>query len=303
MVQRGYRALVLWIVWTAAAIIIYLGLYQDSNFFEFIRNDRSRITWVILGLFCAGVIGSFVLTLILTLESTKVDRLELVAKTLGLMGIESEGKRLCVASFFNSLRTIIAHRGDLDLDSLVDVEFSVYRRAAHGLEIIGNLLITLGLIGTVVGLTLTLTGLTGSLEALGHDQDQLLSGLRLAMSGMGTAFYTTLLGAVLGGILLRVYAHIDEHGVESLENALTRICLVYCAADLRPSAEREAKLLENEIGVLNTAVQQLHNTLAHSRQAMSDFIAEIENLRKAEGEDALLEKTLRLRQRYLEMLR
>ncbi len=248
MIQRGYRALVLWIVWAAAAIIIYFGLYQDTEIWDFVKRDPSRITWAIIGLFGLGVTASFILTITLTLESIKVDLLESIAKKKGWLGIQQTDKKGCVANYFSSLRTIVENNGELNIEALVDVEFSIYQRSAHALEIIGNLLITLGLIGTVVGLTLTLTGLTGSLEALGHDQDQLLSGLRGAMSGMGTAFYTTLLGAVLGGVLLRIFAHIDESGVESLENSLTRICLVHCSADFKPSLERDMRIINSQIG-------------------------------------------------------
>ena len=72
MVQRGYRALALWIVWAAAAIIIYFGLYQDTEVWEFVKRDPSRITWAIIGLFGLGVVTSFILTVILTLESIKL---------------------------------------------------------------------------------------------------------------------------------------------------------------------------------------------------------------------------------------
>ncbi|MGD8567655.1 MAG: MotA/TolQ/ExbB proton channel family protein [Gammaproteobacteria bacterium] len=191
MIQRGYRALVLWIVWSAAAIVIYASMYSDTDVWDFVQHDPSRITWGIIALFGVGVATSFVLTILLTFESIKVDLLESIAKQRGWLGIEESKKRLCVASFFDSLKTVINNNGELNVESLVDVEFAVYRRTSHALEVIGNLLITLGLVGTVVGLTLTLTGLTSSLEALGQDQEQLLRGLRGAMGGMGTAFYTT----------------------------------------------------------------------------------------------------------------
>jgi len=271
MVQRGYRALVLWIIWAAAATVIYLGLYQDTEIWSFIEHDPSRITWAIIGLFALGVLTSFVLTLILTLESIKVDELEHIAKRDGWLGIEETKKKGCVAEFFQSLRTVVNNNGELNIEALVDVEFSIYQRVAHALEVIGNLLITLGLIGTVVGLTLTLTGLTSSLDSLGQDQSQLLSGLRGAMGGMGTAFYTTLLGAVLGGVLLRIFAHIDENGVESLENTLTRICLVYCSADFKPSLERDLRVVNAEIANMSRNIEGLKQLLTETRQALSEF--------------------------------
>jgi len=301
MIQRGYRALVLWIVWATAAIIIYFGLYQDTEVWDFVKQDPSRITWAIIGLFGLGVIASFILTITLTLESIKVDLLESVAKKEGWLGIQQTDKKGCVASYFSSLRTIVENNGELNIEALVDVEFSIYQRSPHALEIIGNLLITLGLIGTVVGLTLTLTGLTGSLDALGHDQDQLLSGLRGAMSGMGTAFYTTLLGAVLGGVLLRIFAHIDESGVESLENSLTRICLVYCSADFKPSLERDMRIINSQIGDMRGNIESLQNLLNDTRQAMSDFAFET----KQPGQESDIEhlrEMVRLRESYVKSL-
>jgi hypothetical protein len=301
MVQRGYRALVLWVAWAAAAIIIYFGLYQDTEVWDFVQHDPSRITWAIIGLFALGILTSFALTIVLTLESIKVDQLENIAKRDGWLGIQESNKQLCVANYFESLRTVVNNNGELNIEALVDVEFSIYQRIAHALEIIGNLLITLGLIGTVVGLTLTLTGLTGSLEALGQDQDQLLSGLRGAMGGMGTAFYTTLLGSVLGGVLLRIFAHIDENGVESLENALTRICLVHCSADFKPSLGRDLRLLNTEVSEMTQNIASLQNTLQQTRAAMQQFADEASFSEQHTSVDELREM-VKLREAYVKSL-
>jgi MotA/TolQ/ExbB proton channel family len=301
MVQRGYRALVLWVVWAAAATVIYLSMYQDTDVLTFVKHDPSRITWAIIGLFALGVTTSFVLTILLTLESIKVDELENAAKRDGWLGIDQTEKKGCVAEFFNSLHIIVNNNGELNIEALVDVEFSIYQRIAHALEIIGNLLITLGLIGTVAGLTLTLTGLTSSLDALGQDQAQLLSGLRGAMAGMGTAFYTTLLGAVLGGVLLRIFAHIDENGVASLEDSLTRICLVYCSADFKPSLERDLHLINAEISIMSRNIANLQKLLADTRGAMREFATEV----KQPGQDMdidHLREMVRLREAHVKTL-
>ena len=303
MIQRGYRALVLWIVWSAVAIVIYANMYEDTDVWEFVQNDPSRITWGIIALFVMGVLTSLTLTILLTLESVKVDILEGIAKSKGWLGIEDSSKNLCVANFFESLKTVIRNNGELNVEALVDVEFAIYRRTAHALEVIGNLLITLGLVGTVVGLTLTLTGLTSSLEALGQDQEQLLRGLRGAMGGMGTAFYTTLLGSVLGGVLLRVYGHIDENGVDSLENALTRICLVYCSADFKPSTERDIRALNQEIDSLTQRIDYLKKILNESKTVVADFTEELAELNKRDNNPHSLEETIKLRKEYLDTLR
>jgi hypothetical protein len=284
--------------------VIYAGLYQDTEVWAFVQQDPTRITWGILGLFAVGIVASFVLTVLLTIESISVDKLEGVAKRSGWLGIDYSKKRMCVANYFDSLKTVVENNGEINVEALVNVEFSVYRRTAHALEVIGNLLITLGLVGTVVGLTLTLTGLTSSLEALGQDQEQLLRGLRGAMGGMGTAFYTTLLGSVLGGVLLRVFAHIDENGIDSLENSLTRICLVYCSADFKPSTERDIRSLNAQIDRLNGNVESLKRNLAEAKQLIEDFSQETHNMQITEEKQTeSLKQTLITRHKYLQSLR
>jgi hypothetical protein len=304
MVPRGYQTLVLWIAWSVAMIVIYAGMYHDTDVWAFVQDDPTRITWAILGLFGVGVVSSFLLTVFITLETLSVDKLEAVAKRSGWLGIDYSKKSMCVSNYFKSLKTVVDNNGEINVEALVDVEFSMYRRTAHALEVIGNLLITLGLVGTVVGLTLTLTGLTSSLEALGQDQEQLLRGLRGAMGGMGTAFYTTLLGSVLGGVLLRVFAHINQNGIESLENALTRICLVHCSADFKPSTERDIRSLNAEIEKFNRNLSYLKNNVNEAKGIIADFSEEMGKLRGVEEqENESIHKTLITRQKYLKSLR
>ena len=303
MIQRGFRTLLLWIIWSAASLMVILGLYTDTGVWAFVKSDGSHITWVIIGFYLLGCVISFVLMVLVTYEAVHVDQLEKIAKKSGWPGIQHTPKRLVLARFFESLNTIIRNNSELDLESLVDVEFSTYQRFAHALEVFGNLMITFGLIGTVVGLSLTLVGLTSSLQALGEDQEQLLAGLRSAMQGMGTAFYATLLGAVFGGVLLRVFAHINQNGVESLEDSLTRIFLVYCATDIKPSPQRDIRVLDAEIRAITQNLERLHLTLAETKHMVGDFAKELMHLKQTEGDNTALRATLNLQREYLDTLR
>ena len=150
---------------------------------------------------------------------------------------------------------------------------------------------------------MTLTGLTGSLEALGQDQELLMRGLRKAMGGMGTAFYTTLLGSILGGVLLRVYAHIDENGIDSLENVLTRICLVYCSADFKPSTERDIRTVNDEVETLSKKIQYLQNCLADARKQINGFTEELTHMNDSSDEAKSLDDLIIKRKQYLDTLR
>jgi len=304
MNQKPFRTLFLWIIWAATAMVVYVTLYRDTNIWGFLAHDSSRITWLILGLFIIGLIGSFVLTLIITLETLTAFDNEERLQQHGLKQLAVPSQRRAVNRFFTALQTLLSHNGQVDIEALLSVELASYQRASHSVEVIGNLLITLGLIGTVMGLTLTLTGLTSSLEALGHNQELLLSGLRQAMAGMGTAFYTTLLGAVLGGVLLRVFAQITEQGTESLYDRLIRTCMVHCAADLQASMERDVRFLDNELAALGEHIHSLRTACDDSRLAMAQFRQEVEQLRQSsEQENTALNNNIRMRQHSSQMLR
>ncbi len=295
MRHRPYRTLLLWFIWALTATAVYFAFYQDAGIWEVLGQDKTRITWIILGFFVFGLAASLALSIALTKESLAARRIESDVREKGLIGFETTSESRAVARYFQSLK--------MAMDSNSKVELAVFQRMSRSIEVAGNLLITLGLIGTVMGLTLTLTGLTSSLDALGHDQEQLLQGLRKAMGGMGTAFYTTLLGAILGGVLLRVFAQITEQGVEGLFDRTMRICLVYCSADFKPSLERDIRFLDAEMASLGERVKFLQSAFGASRSAMEEFREEVENLRGLSQEErtSLLETIEMNRQCYMLM--
>ena len=285
MDQKPFRTLILWTIWASAAMAIYLALYRDTEVWSFLENDPSRITWLIMGLFGLGLLGSFVLTILVTQESWRAMQLDQLAREGGLKAIIVHSHKRAADRFFHAIQSTLDSKGQPEVETLLNVELAAYKRIGHTVELVGNLLITLGLIGTVMGLTFTLTGLTGSLDALGHDQEMLLQGLRTAMSGMGTAFYTTLLGAVLGGVLLRMFAQISLHGVEGLHDNLLRICMVYCSADYAQTMERDVRHLNQEISALEANVERLQQAFGNSHLAMSEFRNEIKRLSEANPDD------------------
>lgn len=303
MRHRPYRTLQLWVLWALLAAGVYYGFYRDVGIVDFLVQDVTRITWVIIALFIFGIAASLALSIALTKESLAARRIECDVQERGLIGFEMGSGKHAVARYFQSLKMAMDSNSKPDAEALLHVELAVYQRMSRTIEVAGNLLITLGLIGTVMGLTLTLTGLTSSLEALGHDQEQLLVGLRKAMGGMGTAFYTTLLGAILGGVLLRVFAQITEQGVEGLFDRTMRICLIYCSADFKPSLERDIRFLDAEMASLGERVKFLQTAFGASRMAMEEFREEVVKLRGLSQEErtSLLESIEMNRQCYMLM--
>jgi len=290
--EQTYRTILLWLGWASTAIAIYFFLYLDTDIWGYIKQDQSKITWVIIIMFAVGIAISLSLTLSITNEAMQAVKFGDIAKTESLHGVKPQNDRHAIQRFFLSLKDILEKNAQPDIESLIDVELADYHRKSHVVEVMGNLLITLGLIGTVIGLTLTLTGLTTSLDALGHDQSRLIDGLRRAMSGMGTAFYTTLLGSVLGGILLRVFALITDGGIDNLSDIVKKICMVYCASDIKPSFERDMRVLNTEIERFGANVKILRAALNDTKVAMHEFHDEAKKLNQLNDEDDR-EKTLR----------
>ncbi len=306
--NSAYRTFLMWLLWGTAATTIYLSLYLDTDLLEFLSNDDSKITWIIIFLFLVGVLGSLLLTINITNEYIEATHQQELAQKSGLMGLEKTGKKMrTVNQFYESLKTVASHNDTPDIETLLEMEYAWLSRRTHAVEVLGNLLITLGLIGTVMGLTLTLSGLTSSLDSLGTDQDMLLAGLRSAMSGMGTAFYTTLLGAVLGGVLLRIFALITENGIAALHDFITRTCMIHLSPDFKPTVERDIRFLNVEIDALGDKVANLRLAFDDSKESIHQFHETIKKLHSDTGSNEegvyTLRETLRMQKYYRVLIR
>ncbi len=311
--HRVYRTILLWLIWASFTITVTMALYVDTNVWEFVKQDATKLTWVILSLFLLSASISLWLTLTLTRESLELIEVDYAARQQGLMGIVTTPENGAVRSFFASLKAVVMVNGEHNLEALLATELAFYQRVSHGLAVIGNLLIMLGLIGTVIGLSITLSGLSSSLDALGHDETLLLEGLRKAMSGMGTAFYATLLGAVFGGLLLRVFALITETGVEDIGDRIMKISLVHCAADCKRTEEKDVRILNGEIIALTENARLMTEAFGESRAAMTAFHEEAKRLHQFNrapdnagetGDDiSALREAIRMQKHYRILLR
>jgi biopolymer transport protein ExbB/TolQ len=304
--EHPFRTILLWLAWAATAVIVYFLLYLDTNLWQHVLEDQSRVAVVILVMFLMGAALSFNLVVALTRESKQALRLGTVVREQGLAEVDPRRGRFAVQRFFAMLKTVIASNTLPDIDTMIDVELDRYQRRSDAVGVIGNLLITLGLIGTVIGLTFTLTGLTTALDSLQENHQDLIRGLEQAMSGMGTAFYTTLLGSVLGGVLLRIFSLITSHGISDLSDTLKRIC-IFCTRDIGPSAERDMRLLNEEVLVLSDNCRLLRAALDDTRTAMLAFretASELHGLGTAEdGKEKTLRDSVMLQMYYSDLLR
>jgi hypothetical protein len=102
-------------------------------------------------------------------------------------------------------------------------------------ELFASVLITLGLIGTILGLMLMMSSLTDVMIASGGG-DGLLQALASdagPLAGLGVAFMTTLMGSVLGGVVLRVLTGIVERSISEFVALVAELTEVHIIGRLK----------------------------------------------------------------------
>ncbi|MBN4076742.1 MotA/TolQ/ExbB proton channel family protein [Mariprofundus ferrooxydans] len=302
------KTLGFWIVWSSISVGVFIQLYQQADLWTFVIHDNTRVTWIILIAFCLGVLVSFVHIMLLTVDWFYAYKMQARLSSRGLEAACMAKRRMSSTTkrFLEAIHHISAAGGQVNLTDLSTVEFATHIRVSRFVGLLGSLLITLGLIGTVMGLTITLTGLNGALNNVGSDSTIILAGLSDALSGMGLAFYTTLLGAVMGGILLRVFAYISDNSIEALQDLLVRSCMVYASVELTPTVQRDFLVLDETLAGMDHRLVSLADSLQSSKQAMSEFAEEMRELNRSvnlsESDDEIF-KAIAVHRHYAKVLR
>ena len=80
------------------------------------------------------------------------------------------------------------------------------------------------------------------MNAVGSDSDGLMAGMQETLGGMGTAFFTTLIGAMLGAVALRIFAGVANANANTLVAHIAEVTEIYIAPALRKSAKKRILL-------------------------------------------------------------
>jgi len=205
----------IYVVIISALLILAAGKYMVSA----VMNDSSYLCLVIFALFLVGLFMNFrgilrlrneyVCAAVCMINLNKIDGMQLV-KQGPAAGI--------LHQHVMDLSNIARHDKSCTQDSLVALLYSRMMAQSKMVDVLSGVLVTLGLIGTIVGLISMTNGLSTTLASLGDDgaAADLLSGMRSTMSGLGTAFNTTLVGATLGSVVLRILNNVYTSNVDHL---------------------------------------------------------------------------------------
>ena len=176
-------SLLLSLIFFGSYLIIYLGLFD-----LIIESDRSRISILILAIYLFATVHWFMNVLSLDKEISSID---------------SSSKETLIGRFNIEMKGIEEKDSDSKLDLLED---ELSNKNALGYLIV-DILLKLGLTGTVIGFILMLL-------PIGEIKDfdpQILQKLLSTMSGgMAVALYTTLTGLITSMMLKFQYFLIDS---------------------------------------------------------------------------------------------
>ena len=175
------------------------------------------------------------------------------------------------------------------VNSAINCNMSFYLLCERFLNNAVSLFVTLGLLGTFLGLSLSVSSLSELLGSTADWQNALNnmgSGLLSALSGMGVAFYTSLFGVACSIILTILRAIFNPESIRlELENEM-ELWLDHRAAP-RLGTDRvkdDSELIRRMTGGLHNAADAMNTSLAQSTQAllrsMDGFSSTVESFNK-----------------------
>jgi Zn-finger nucleic acid-binding protein len=239
-----------WLIYTVI-IGILLAFAAGSHLFRALATDTSGLCAMILGLFVLGLAQNFLA--IRKLRHEFVCAAFLVRKLKSRGGFAELIQAAPAGVFHQHIQDLVSiarHDPGVSQDSLITLLYSKLMAKSKIVDVLSGVLVSLGLIGTIVGLVDMTNGLSVTMESLGSsgDASQLMTGMRGTMSGLGTAFYTTLVGAILGSVVLRVLNNVYTSNVDHFVSYIASLTEVGIAPRLRKkAADTNEEALTSEV--------------------------------------------------------
>ncbi|MBD2484950.1 MotA/TolQ/ExbB proton channel family protein [Planktothrix sp. FACHB-1365] len=248
MIQKIPKDFHIWLFWLTTTLIPMI-LASDQRW-RYQYSDKTGITNIIIILFIISLVINVTNTIRIAIEFSQINNSKgLFKEHITTLERAAQGK-LSISQDFSL--TIIENR---------------LLRQESWVQLFANLSITLGMIGTVVGLTLSMEGLSeamGSMTNVGSETGGNFNdptiGLKQALSGMSSAFITTLAGAVLGGFFLKLLSHSTINLIEDL------IDQIRYKAELEIIPKLQQQIWEKDVRNLSDAYQNMKTFIQSSSQ-------------------------------------
>ena len=268
MAKKNVSPIMTWAFWSILLLSLFL-LITWEYFIRAFATDSSRITWAICGFFIYGFSSSFLAALHLQGEF----------RALRTMENEQRIGRANASDFAALMDAAMERnrRGErVEVRNLLSAYGAKIKARIDNVGVLAGMLITIGLLGTVVGLIMTIKGLDVVLQSNSADFGSMKIGLSQAVQGMGTAFYTTFVGAMLGGVVLKVLgSELRKSGLKLVADSLAFSELFVAplfsknAAEALSGMEERVVLLDGQLGALSESFGSAVQTLDSKQTALA----------------------------------
>lgn len=214
-----------------AALLVYIAWLRDWIALV-VESDASYLS-IVIGL------------VFLVFWLTSSYHIMAVNREVGLFA--NGAKSGAAADYFERLRRKGANLAGEKLDQAL-LASTLRARMFMPIQIVAyvaNVLILLGLIGTVVGFVIAVNGLGDSIAG-GTNIERVQGVLGQIVNGMGVALFTTLVGAILGGLWLQIHYQMLTRAagglvVDIVERADIEIIPEISRAEVKPMAQAAAE--------------------------------------------------------------
>lgn len=211
--HQPFRKILYWTI----PMLSFFSLVLYPHFQAGLESDASGFSYIILFVFFIGVVGSLIQAWMIKTDAIQFVLCQSALQTKDSLEAFSLNRISSKLTPLVKLLKICKNYNSKQLNPDVNamVENYAYRRSRFNktLSSFSSILVTLGLIGTIIGLINSISGLKHVINSVGASKVELIQGMKSTMEGMGTAFYTTFFGALLGGIILKVLCRVNQQSL------------------------------------------------------------------------------------------
>ena len=265
-------------IWIAVNILMAISaVYGYSILASQEFSDKTGISYFIIILFALFYGLNVINTLYYNKEQNLLDQSALPNYNPELDDIDFEGKGL-FAFHVSNLSDIYRNLndGEVNQDRALDIIANRLARREYFVQLGSNIMITVGLIGTITGLIIAMTGLESVMTALSESGENIIGGLQKALSGMGTAFYTTLFGAILGGFFLKLLHQASSNMADEIIDEIAFKSEIHLLPFLKKTVEHHVNAQSTQ---LLEYVNQSRQLLGSESEKVSDYLSSIDDLK------------------------
>ena len=186
----------------ALGLVFIIVIYSQGYLSKAIKGDVTNVVVLIIFLFLIGLTLASIKAFWISKELNYAYSLQTKNKSM-LNNFLKKAKKLDASSRAN-------------LVSSVRINISV---KISNVKFIANILVILGLIGTVIGFIIALSGVDGSVSSNPEEVGKMVASL---VKGMSVALYTTLAGSILS-VWLNICYQILNNGANRLTSRIIEV--------------------------------------------------------------------------------